>query len=300
MKRLVMAIMLGMFPVLAQAWPTRDITVIVPFSAGGFGDQHARATAIDLEQILKVKVIVRNMPGGAMAVAMNHILSNDNDNHTFMWSMDDMIVTSLVQGSRQHERFTTTNVVAVVTPLLFGGPGSSIDRLRQQIAQGVTINVGNLGHNGNYHLWTISTLGGTKMNPVPYKGTAPMIADVVAGHLEYGISQLSTAQHMIQEGRLIPVMALGETRHPNFPQVPTFRELGFRGDALQSWIGFAARSDTNPVALKIFSDAVRTSTRTNSFTQGLALRGVELVNLDAAASAKFITNDLQRIRRYKF
>lgn len=300
MKKIIVAFMLSVFSVMAWAWPTRDITIIVPFAPGGFGDNHARATAVDLERILGQKVVVRNMPGGAMAVAMNSILIGDNDHHTFMWSMDDLLVTPIVQGTGQHERFVVTNVVGTYTGLLFGGPGASVERLRQQIVQGATVNVGNIGHNGNYHLWTTNTASTLKMNPVPYKGSAPMIADVLGGHTEYGISQLSNVQGLIQEGRLVPVMTTSATRHPNYPNVPTFRELGLRGDPLQGWMGFAARADTNPAALRAFSSAVRTSSQSNTFTQGIAQRGVDLVNLGQDESARFVAQDLIRIRKYKF
>lgn len=299
MKRSIFAVLLFVYSTLAMAWPTKSITLIVPFAPGGFSGQLATATAADLEKSLNQNVIVKYMPGAQQAVALNHILNNENDNHTFMMSTEDLLVVSHVAKTGNHEKFVGTNLLVTYSGLMFGGPGASPEKLRQQIKEGKTVNVGNIQLNGSWHLWTVNTEG-INVNPVPYKGLAPMSVDVASGVLEYGISNMAGVWAMLQEGKLVPVMAASNQRLSWQPNVPTFRELGLKGDPAQGWNAYIARADTDPKALRAFSEAVQASTRTNAFLQGLKDRGNNVVNLGFEETNKFIAQDLLRVKRMKY
>lgn len=299
MKRVLLGFLLTLYSSLALAWPTKPISIIVPFSPGGFAGQIATATAADLEKSLNQPVLVKYMPGAQQAVALNHILNNENDNHTFLMTTDDLLVVSHVAKTNNHERFVGTNLLVTYSGLVFGGPGSSPEKLRQQIREGKTINVGNIQLNGGWHLWTVNTEG-LNVNPVPYKGLAPLSVDVASGVLEYGISNMAGVWSMIQEGKLVPVMAASNQRLSWQPNVPTFRELGLKGDPAQGWNAYVARADTDPRALRAFSEAVQASARTNSFIQGLSARGNNVVNLGFEETNKFLAQDLTRVKRIKF
>lgn len=299
MKKLIVGALVALFASAALAWPTKEITIIVPFSPGGIGDTHSRVTAIDLEKMFNVPVVVKNMPGGAMAVAMNHILATENDNHTFMWSMDDVVVTPIVQNTRNYEKFAGVNIVGTYPAVIFGGPDSSLDKFKQQVSNGSTVNVGNLGYNGHYHLWTTNIQSKLKVNPVPYKGQAQMIPDVISGNLEYGISNLSAFLSLVKDGKLKPIMISTATRQHYLPDVPTFRELGFKGDAMTGWLGYTARRDTDPEAIAKFGAAVRTITVNNTKVQELGQRGINLVNLGPADADKFLADEVRRVNRFK-
>lgn len=299
MKQSIFAALLFLCSSVAMAWPTKPITIVVPFAPGGFSGQIATATAADLEKNLNQPVLVRYMPGAQQAVALNHILNNENDNHTFLMTTDDLLVVSHVAKTNNHEKFVGTNLLVTYSGLVFGGPGATPEKLRQQIREGRTVNVGNIQLNGGWHLWTMNTEG-LNVNPVPYKGLAPLSIDVASGVLEYGISNMAGVWNMIQEGKLVPVMAASSQRLSWQPNVPTYRELGLKGDPAQGWNAYVARADTDPRALRAFSDAVRASSRTNSFIQGLAARGNDVVNLGFDETNRFIAQDWQRVKRIKF
>lgn len=299
MKSAVFAFLLLVWSGMAMAWPTRPITLIVPFAPGGLSAQIALAQAEDLEKSLGQKVLVRYMPGAEQAVALNHILGNDNDNHTFLITTDDMLVVAHVKGTNTPDRFAFTNILANFTGVLFGGPGATVERLRQQIREGKTINVGNMQFNGSWHLWS-TNVQGININPVPYKGVAPLAVDVAGGSLEYGFSSQLGVQALLDEGKIVNLMTGGLRRHPAYPNVPTYRELGLKGDPAIGWIGWAARADTDPRALQAFADAIQASSRTNSYIQGMGKRGAEVINLGLDDSRRFIEQDQARVKRYKF
>lgn len=298
MKKLIFACIM-LWSGLAMAWPTKEITIIVPFPPGGVCDTLSRTTAAELEKSLNTKVVVRNMPGGTMTVAVNHMLSNDNDNHTFLCATSDLMLGSITQKTGHHERFVPTNVVLTVTPFVFGGANASPEKFRQQIQAGGPINIGNVSQLGHWHLWTIN-LQGLNTNAVPYKGQVPLTTDVVGGSIEYGVGIIVNLMQFVQEGKVVPVMFGGNQRHPLFPNVPTFREMGLKGDAAQDWTGFATRGDTDPNALRRFSSAVRTISQTNTWVLTQKERGLDVPNLTFDDSVKHVTQDTQRLRRFKW
>jgi len=299
-KKIILGVVMTAVTSIALAWPTKDITLIAPFPPGGNADTHSRAIVEDLEKSLGVKVIVKNMPGGTMSVAINHILSTENDDHTFMWVSDDFLVSSVVKGTDHHKKFVVTNIVSTYSAFIFGGSNASVEKFKQQIARGETVNVGNGGQQSYYHVWSTNLGGNLKVNPVSYRGQAQMVTDILGGSLEYGTGNLAPFLGLVQEGKLVPVMVGSDTRARHLPHVPTMSELGFKEKPVQGWIGFTTRRDTSEEAVRKFSEAIRASTLTNSRVQEYSNQGLNLVNLGHVDAGKFISNALIDIKKFKF
>jgi tripartite-type tricarboxylate transporter receptor subunit TctC len=231
---------------------------------------------------------------------MNQLLANENDNHTFLFSMDDMIYSNIALGNKNYEKFVGVNIFGTFYILMFGNSTSSTEKLKKQIANGTIINVGNAGFNGRNHLWSVNLIG-LNVNAVSYKGVTPIVNDVLNGSLEYGLSNLSTFLPLVTEGKMQAVMVSSTKRLPHLPNVPTYLELGLRGDPLAGWLGYTARRDTSAEAIEKFGEAVRSViTPSNPKWQEYARRGIHLDNLGPRDANKFYETQIQDALKYKF
>lgn len=278
-----------------HAWPTRDITIIVPYGPGGSVDGLARASAPDLQQRLGVNVVVQNMPGAFNQIAMNHVIKNTNDNHTFILSVDD-VVAGAAPGPQRNDsymEFTPVTVIGHAPFVLVGAPANTVDSLRQQVRSNQTINVG-----------TVSTASGSWLaqlqpkiiNPVQYKGTAQQFTDLAGNSIAYNVGSIVAWEPFIQGGK-INLVAVGSTqRLVKYPNVPTFQEVGFKGTASGQWWAVFARKDTDPDAIIKFSQAMRAVVASNDRIKKIAEPGMDLINLDLTQSRRFVTTEIEKLR----
>lgn len=298
MKKLITLLLL-LVSTCVLAWPNKEITLIVPYPPGGVNDQLARIMQPDLESILKVPVQIKNMPGAANGVAINHVLGSTNDDHTFIITMDDFVLGSLYQGNKSYNNFKATNIIGTVPYVLFGGPNSSTDHFKQQIKNKQTVNVGNNGINGGAHLWGDNLTSKVKINPIFYKGSAPLITDVIAGHTEYGISSLAASYQFVQSKKLIPIMQSGKTRSLTYPDVPTANELGIKGADSSTWFGVFTRKDTSANATNRLSNIVKLIVANNSKIQEFKNSGMSLNNLTQDSANQFFVQQIQQFEQQK-
>jgi tripartite-type tricarboxylate transporter receptor subunit TctC len=298
MKKII-ALVLTLITSSVLAWPTRDITLIVPYPPGGVNDQLARFMQPDLESILRVPVIVKNMPGAANLLAINHVLNQSNDNHTFIISMDDFLLGPLYQNQKTYKDFVSTNIIGTVPYMFYGGANTSLTKFKEQIKNRATVNVGNNGVNGSAHLWTTGLISSLTINPIFYKGAAPTIADVVAGHSEYGVTSITATNKWIQSGRLNPIMQSSNTRNHLYPNVPTAQELGFKGPTAETWFAVFARKDTDTQALTIFGDRVRLIIANNVKIQAMRDDGMNLINLSGSSADAFYRDQITKFEKTK-
>jgi len=298
MKKLITLLLL-LVSTCALAWPNKEITLIVPYPPGGVNDQLARIMQPDLESILRVPVQIKNMPGAANGVAINHVLGTANDDHTFIITMDDFVLGPLYQGNRSYTNFKATNIIGTVPYVLFGGQNSSAEHFKQQIKNKQIVNIGNNGINGGAHLWGEQLKSKVRVNPIFYKGSAPLITDVIAGHTEYGISSLTASYQFVQSGKLRPILQSGRTRSVTYPDVPTARESGIKVADAATWFGVFTRRDTSSTATNRMSTVVKLIVANNSKIQEFKTSGMNLNNLTQDLSDQFFVQQIQQFEQQK-
>ena len=299
MKKILLSLALCLVTATAWAWPNKDITLVVPYPPGGVNDQLARFMQPDLESILGVPVQVKNLPGAANSIAINHVLNHPNDDHTFVISMDDFLLGPMYQNHQTYKEFVSTNIIGTVPYMFYGGKNASLSKFKEQIKNRDTVNVGNNGVNGSAHLWTSGLVSTLKINPIFYKGASPTIADVVAGHAEYGVTSITATNKWMQSGKLIPIMQSSKSRNHLYPMVPTAQELGFKGPIAETWFAVFARKDTDAQALKIFSDRARLIIANNVKIQNMRNDGMDLVNLSGISADTFYKDQITKFEKNK-
>lgn len=293
MKKIIATLILAVASVSAFAWPTKEITIINPYPAGGPSDVLTRNIAKEAGAVLKTPIVVKNMPGAANAVAIAHILGNDNDNHTFFLTIDDIISGPLFQHNiHPYEKFQAVTIVGNSPWILWSNKTKGdTSKFTQAIKNKEVIDVATGPVMSPSSLWFDILGDHAKFNVIPYKGASAYYGDVLAGHVTYGVGSNAGLRELVKADRVNLIMISSENRDPRFPNVPTYKELGFKGEPYRVWYGLFTRKDTSAEAVNGFSTAVRQVVGT---ADSIKNSGFNIVNSTPKDAQKFFENEQKR------
>lgn len=245
----------------AFAWPTKPITLIVPYTYGGTSDATARALAPALEKKLGVPVNIEYRPGAGSLVAVAHVLGNKNDDHTFLVCLDDFLTSSVLNNRSYHEKFIPTNIIGTV-PFVLSAKGTDDPRVvREQFIARVknkeSFSVAATGITSSAAIWlrAIPEIQ-NKLIIATYKGAPGMITDVRGGHVDYVTMTLASTIDQLKQGGLTAIMVSNSTRFNKIPDVPTFKEMGLHNGETYGFFSIITRLDTNKDVKEKFSSVV--------------------------------------------
>jgi tripartite-type tricarboxylate transporter receptor subunit TctC len=251
----------------AATYPSRQITFLVGFAAGGPTDVIARAVAVPLAEELGKPIVIENRPGGGGSTAALALSRAAPDGYT-LGSFDIAMIVgpNLVAGATYDPvKDFRPIVVSARTPLSFVGanalPAKTVGELVALAkAKPDEIKLAHSGVGSPPHLGAVAFLlaTGTKMTLVPYRGAAPAIQDIVAGHVGLLFTAPSTSIALGRDGKVRILGVTGHQRMKSMPEVPTLRESGVDMGALDAnqWFGIAAPAGTPDYVVTRINTAV--------------------------------------------
>ena len=264
---------LSTFTVQAQEYPNKPVKIIAPFPVGTGPDANTREIALELSKALGQSVVVENRPGASTMIGMEAGAKAAPDGYTLvMGSTTSMSVLPYTYGSKvpyKVERdFIPISVVGLLNTALTAHPSlpeknakELIERLK---AQPGSVNAATSGVGSYSHLageWFAANAG-VKINFVPYNTSSPY-ADLVAGQVNVIFDALPAAIGNVKAGKLKLLALTGKTRHPNFPDVPTFAEAGLPDYSPTAWIGLFAPANTPAPIVAKLGEAMQKATTQN-------------------------------------
>jgi tripartite-type tricarboxylate transporter receptor subunit TctC len=252
MKKLLTFFATLLLSLSVVAWPTRPITLIVPSPPGGLIDKFARVIQKDFQDKVTQPVEIMYLPGAANAVAVAHVQGRPNDNHTFIISDAGFVVGPALVGTKTYRDFVPVALIGESPYVMF--TANKDNRFRQQIRNRDMINVGVANQ---AEIWLNDLKSPMPLNPIPYKGAAPMMLDVIPGHTEYGILAYTGMVTTSTDGQVTPVLVFGDRRLAALPNIPTATEMGFSGTYTTNWYPIYAKQDTDPKAVTAMSRLVQ-------------------------------------------
>jgi tripartite-type tricarboxylate transporter receptor subunit TctC len=299
MKKLIAGLVLLATSLASFAqWPTKNVTLIVPFQPGGLAGQISLALQQHIEEKHNVKAIPKFMPGSGSMVAVNHVLSDSNDNHTIVIFTNDFFTSQVYQKQTLYDQFVPVNVMTQFGGYVFGSSNSSVVKLKNDINNNRPINIGTLGVGSGYDLWARQlTHPNLVLNPIPYNGSSPMVANILGGHLDYGIGIGVVSTGQSQDERIKLLMYSGSERNSVYKDVPTFKELGFGGEPYYGLVGWFARKDTPPEVVNEISKVLTDFVNTSPVFKLQAQQGMTVVNLDPHQSIKVVQESINRTEK---
>lgn len=237
---LLVALALGApSPVNAQNWPTRTVTIVVPFPPGGGVDVIARIVAERLSASMKATVVVENRSGGGGTVGTRQIAKATPDGYTLMLAHTGTIAInpSLYANAGYDPRkdFTAIGMIASMPVALLAHPSFPAKTVADVIAiakkEPGKLNFGTsaIGTGGYLTAEYFKSAANLQMQIVPYRGTAPLMNDLIGGHVPVSFGVLPPAMGTLQAGKLRAIAVTGTQRFSLLPDVPTASESGLPG-----------------------------------------------------------------------
>lgn len=301
--KLVKALLATLVFLTTQAyatWPNKPVTIVVPYPPGGPVDVLARSyIQNELQTALKVPVVITNIPGSGATNAANHILSENNNNYTFLLSDVDFVAGQIIGGPQLYKKFTPLTVVSTTPLVLYGSSKNNniVQRFKGEIQTKTTVNVGYIGFS---YAWVTQVKSPMPFNLIPYKGGAQMSLDVQGGHIEYAVAGGGGIWNSIYVDKTLqPIMITSAERSPAFPGVPTATELGFHGPVAHQWYTFWSKDNIDPEIQRTFTDAVRKIVARGEKIQELNKTGFKNVNYTTTETKKFIESEISKYESLK-
>lgn len=256
----------------AQDYPNKSIKIIAPFPTGTGPDANTREIALELSKVLGQPVVVENRPGASNMIGMEAGAKAAPDGYTLvMGSTTSLSVVPHLYSKVPYKvsDFAPISIVGLLNTALTanatnvkeGAAKELIARLKSQPGSVIaaTSGVGSYSHLAGE--WFAANAN-VKMDFVPYNTSSPY-ADLVAGQVNVMFDALPAAIGNVKAGKLKVLALTGKTRHPNFPDVPTFAEAGLPDYSPTAWIGLFAPAGTPPAIVNKLGDAMQKAASQN-------------------------------------
>lgn len=251
---------------VAQEWPNRPVTMIVPFPAGAAVDTLARAVAQALSEKFGKQFIVDNRAGAGGNLGGTAVAKAAADGHTFLFGTPAPIALNkfMYKGlAYDSERDFMPVVLVAKSPMIItatsGFPAKTLPDLIAYAKQNPgKVNVGHPGNGTLGHITSalIQQFAGVDMTNVPYRGSAPLITDLLSGQIDIAMDFMPTYLPLIADGKIRPLAVTTSRRVSQLPDVPTVQEAGFSGFEATAWYAIVAPTGTPPEIVAKMNQAV--------------------------------------------
>ncbi len=287
-------------PALAQDYPQRMVTLIVPFAAGGTVDKVARLLQEPLRARLGQQVLVDNRGGAGGTIGMAQLAKSAADGYTVALVFDSYATEQHIYPRLPYQtlRDFTGVSYAVRSPMVLVVPASSPYKTLQDYvaaAKQHTVSYASVGAGSSNHLAAelFHETAGSRGLHVPYKGGGPAIGDLLGGHVDSMIASLPLVLPQVQGGKLRALAVTAPARHAALPDVPAVAET-YKGFEVFSWVGMVAPARTPAPVLDKLSAAMAATLREPELARRLAEGGFDVVAGDRAAMDQLVRRESER------
>lgn len=292
-------------PALAQPYPARPITWVVPFTPGGVTDTTSRAISKKMGEVLGQTFVVENRPGVGGSLASEQVAKAAPDGYTVLYGTSGTMAANLALYKNLkyeplkdfipvHGMLMSPTVLVVEASRPYKTMAELIDFAR---ANPGVLNYGSAGPGTGTHLTSemVQTKTGTKMTHVPYKGSVPALQDLLGGRLDLMYDYTVTLLPHIKSGRLRALAVMGPKRLPALPDVPTIGEAGFPGLESSSWSGIVVPAGTPDAVVKKLSQAMNAALTDPAVVTPFEQIGSQpLVGYDEVRFKAFVADEIRK------
>ena len=292
--------------VLAQApaFPSRPITWVVPYPAGGFGDALSRLLAQKLSASLKQPVVVDNRPGAGGQIGVMAARQLPADGYTLLYG--DLGPLSMNAGLYPNLPYDTLRDFMPLTRLLVSPtvlivPATSRLNTWQDLVQAARsdkgLNYGSYGTGSQPHIWMEMVKRELKgnMTHVAYKGGAPAVQDLLAGHIDALLDVAPSSIPLVREGKAKAIVVVGSDRRlAQLPQGPTIKELGLPALDVPGWTGIVVKAGTPEPIANLLHDALVAAVQSPDVVQKYTELGLQVAPNSRAEFTQLIRQETAR------
>jgi tripartite-type tricarboxylate transporter receptor subunit TctC len=288
---------------LAQAWPSKPVRIIAPFAPGGSADTLGRIVAHKLSESLKENFIVENRPGAGGALGSDVVAKAAPDGYTLVVSgIASHVLAPAIQGTPYDPIRDFTHIA------LFGGPPAvlavnpslKVKDLREFVALAKAkpgaLSYGSPGNGtqGQLVAELFKQRAGIDVQHVPYKGASAAVADLIAGHIPAVSTTLTTAASQIRAGKAVGLAISAEARLADFPDVPTFAEMGYRDIVATVWFSLSGPANMPAEIVTRLNAEVNRALQQPDVRERLKPEGIVPTPMDPKAFSAFVAEEVKR------
>jgi tripartite-type tricarboxylate transporter receptor subunit TctC len=293
--------------VAAEPWPTRQVTWIVPYPAGGGSDTFSRPVAADLAVYFHQPMVIDNRPGAAGTIGAAVAARAAADGYTLLVGDTGLTYEPIIYPNAGYDfiqDFAAISAIARAPYVLLVNPQRlDVKSLTAFIAAAQrrpdAIDIGSAGQGSVSHLAIdlLQAQAGIKLNHVPYRGGTPMLQDLLAGHITAGFVLPGVAAEYVRSGKLNALVVANRRREPLMPGTPSAEEAGLPGLRAIVWFGLFAPRTTDDAILDRLHDAVQAALATADMQRRWTELGARFEPESRADFARFVVRDTERWTR---
>jgi tripartite-type tricarboxylate transporter receptor subunit TctC len=289
---------------MAQQYPSKPIVLVVPFAPGGTSELISRLVAQKLTERLGQQVVVENRPGAAGNIAMEQVARAAPDGYTLILGhIGTLAVNPAMFPKLPYDAikdFAPVSLIAAVPNIVTVNPAVPAKTLKEFLdlarAKPGSINYGSAGNGSAGHLAMeyLKRIAKTDMVHVPYKGTGPMLTDLLAGQTQATFTGSSPLIPHIKSGKLRALAVGSAVRIPSLPEVPTVAESGFAGFETAQWYGIIAPAKTPQAIIQKLSVEIAQVMKQPDVIARLSGDGTVMIGSTPNEFAAYISKEMKR------
>ena len=282
-------------------YPSKPVTIVVPFSPGGATDIMSRTLAERLKNRLGQPVIVENKPGAGTMIASEFVAKSAPDGHTVLLAASSLGIAPALYSKVNYDPvkdFTPISLVASVVHVLSVHPSVPAKNVAELVtwvkANPTKANYGSVGAGTSTHLESelFNTMAGVKMEHVPYKGSAPALLDLVSGNINVMFDAYASSKPFIADNKIRLLAVTTAQRSKLLPNVPTVAESGLPGYEAMPWLGFVAPAGTPAPVVNKFHAELMEVLKEPAVQEKFQSLGLDIIGNKPAEFSEFIKKDI--------
>jgi tripartite-type tricarboxylate transporter receptor subunit TctC len=291
----------------AQDYPSRPMTMVIPFAAGGPQDQIGRLVGARMSEILKQQVVIENIGGAGGMTGGKRVADAAPDGYTFILAS----VGTHAQGQTLYKRplynsvtdFTPVALIAETPLALIARKDLPVNNLKEFIAYAkenqAKMSYGSAGLGSATHLGCVvlNYVLGTKIAHVAYRGTGPAMQDLLGGRIDLICDLINTAKPQVDAGTVKGIATMDKQRSPALPSLPTALEQGSSGLEAYSWSAILLPKGAPAAVVKTLNDAIVQAMKTPAVRENLERSGAQVVPDERATSeylGQFVKSEIEK------
>jgi len=283
----------------AVTFPQREITLVVPYNAGGASDMISRIIAKGMEDALGKPVVIINKAGGTGGIGMSYVAGSNPDGYTMCFAPVELVMHKVLKLSDlEPSQFNFIGKASSVPCALTVPKDAPYNTIQEFIAYAKAntgkIRVGNSGTGSIWHVAAaaLETNQGLQFNHIPFEGGAPAVTALMGKHIEAVTVGISEVIAGIDAGKLKMLAVFTDKRVPLYPDVPTLKESGI-DVAVGSWGTFAVAKGTPDEILNILSAALEKAANTEEFKTFITSKGMIVDYVNAKNTKTFVDDQFK-------
>ena len=289
----------------AQAWPSKQITIVVPFAPGGNIDIVARTVGKELSQILKQSIIVENKPGAGGMVGATYVAKSKPDGYTFLMSSNGLVTTTLIRNDQQHkdDELVPVSLLTVAPSVIIANMNNPANNLKEFINNlkaskdnRVVFATAGVGTTPHFVSALFKIAADVDVEPIPYKSGNDTVTALVGGQVQLAAESTQVVTSKVKAGMVKALAVTYDQRSSSLPDVPTTKELGYPSIFITHFVGMMAPAGTPSDILEKMNQANQKALQSPEVKSVFNNAGTIVVGGSRASFAEYLQKERERLK----